>query len=108
MKHKKHQRSKENPPDYKPTVIVSTRNMGSHIEISVKDNGVGIDEEQQQKIFEPFYTTKNKEDGTGLGLSIVKQIVERHGGEISVESQEGKGSTFTIILPKDSSTPVCY
>lgn len=65
--------------------------------VSIQDNGTGIEEEKIQKIFEPYYTTK--ENGTGLGLTIVYKIVKEHGGDIKVESEKNKGSTFTIYLP---------
>lgn len=67
------------------------------VKISFNDSGEGIDPKEKEKIFEPFYTTK--EGGTGLGLSIVHKIIENHSGMIKVESQLGKGSTFTILLP---------
>ncbi len=67
------------------------------IVISVSDSGKGIPKENREKIFEPFFTTK--EGGTGLGLSIVHKIVENHNGLIKVESELGKGSTFSIFLP---------
>ena len=66
-------------------------------EISISDTGVGIGEDKIDKIFDPFFTTKEK--GTGLGLSIVHSIVESYGGRITVRSQMGRGTTFTIILP---------
>lgn len=69
------------------------------IRISVEDTGIGIPPEEKEKIFEPFYTTK--EDGTGLGLAIVHKIVENHKGMIKVESEVGKGSTFTVFLPAE-------
>ncbi len=68
-----------------------------HVVITIADTGPGIQEEIREKIFDPFYTTK--EHGTGLGLSISYGIVEQHGGTIGVESAIGKGSTFTIQLP---------
>ena len=67
------------------------------VEISFTDTGIGIKKEDIDKVFEPLFTSKQK--GTGLGLSIVRNIVEAHGGEIWVESEEGKGSTFTIAFP---------
>jgi two-component system NtrC family sensor kinase len=67
------------------------------LEISITDGGCGIAPELQERIFEPFVTTK--EHGTGLGLAISAQIIRQHGGDISVESQAGAGSTFTIRLP---------
>jgi two-component system sensor histidine kinase PilS (NtrC family) len=69
------------------------------ISISIGDSGQGIPPEEKEKIFEPFFTTK--EGGTGLGLSIVHKIIENHNGVIKVESDVGKGSTFTILLPVD-------
>ncbi len=67
------------------------------VEIIVQDTGCGIDENEQDKIFDPFYTTK--EHGTGLGLSIVYRIIEEHGGSISVKSTKAQGTCFTICLP---------
>ncbi len=68
--------------------------------ILIKDSGVGIPEEQLGRIFEPFYTTKSHNRGTGLGLSMVKRIVKAHSGSIQVDSEIGKGTTFTVILPE--------
>jgi signal transduction histidine kinase len=65
--------------------------------ITVADTGRGIPREALDKIFEPFYTTKDK--GTGLGLAIVYNIIKKHNGDIIVESEEGKGTAFTITLP---------
>ncbi|MCI0468617.1 MAG: ATP-binding protein, partial [Nitrospirae bacterium] len=69
------------------------------IEISVRDEGTGIDEENIHKVFDPFFTTKKLGKGTGLGLSICYGIIKSHGGDISVESVMGKGSVFSILLP---------
>lgn len=79
-------------------LVVSTRNTGGSIEITFQDNGMGIDRENVEKIFYPFFTTK--EQGTGLGLAIAYRIVEEHGGRITVESSPGIGTTFRIILSK--------
>ena len=77
---------------------------GNRILIEIADNGIGIPKDELPKIFEEFYRAANakktERDGTGLGLSIAKQIVERHNGRIWVESEEGKGSKFSIELPK--------
>jgi signal transduction histidine kinase len=83
---------------YKPQVEVSTQRSGDKVILTVKDNGKGIPENIRQKIFQPFFTTKPTGEGTGLGLSLSYDIVKAHGGEIKVESNEGKGSTFMIML----------
>ncbi|MGC8796973.1 sensor histidine kinase, partial [Thermodesulfovibrio sp.] len=70
------------------------------VEISVSDTGIGIPADKLEKIFEPFFTTKNR--GTGLGLAIVYNIIQKHNGKIFVESIEGKGTTFRILLPGTS------
>src|ERR1044072_7745578 len=66
--------------------------------LSVSDTGVGIPAAQRSRIFDPFFTTRD--EGTGLGLAIVHAIVEAHQGRIDVESCEGRGTTFTIVLPQ--------
>ena len=82
------------------TVRIEARLKSStHVEILVSDNGSGIPEEHLSKIFTPFFTTKETDKGTGLGLAIVYGIVKMHSGDITVESQMGKGSTFRIELP---------
>jgi PAS domain S-box-containing protein len=67
------------------------------VELRVEDNGAGIPEDKLEQIFEPFFTSKGQ--GTGLGLSISQRIIEEHGGRVSVESEPGKGTCFTILLP---------
>ncbi len=76
---------------------LSTDHTDSFIEIRVADEGIGIPEDNLDKVFEPLFTTKAK--GVGLGLSLAKRLVERQGGSIAVESQVGKGTTFTVKLP---------
>jgi two-component system NtrC family sensor kinase len=68
-----------------------------HVRIVFSDSGCGIPAESLEKIFEPFYTTKER--GTGLGLAITRQIIEQHHGEIRIESELGKGTTVTVTLP---------
>ena len=69
------------------------------VELRVEDNGAGIPADQLEQIFEPFFTSKGRDQGTGLGLSISHRIIEEHGGKISVESKRGEGSCFTVLLP---------
>src|SRR5262249_42093261 len=73
------------------------------VEVRVIDSGIGIPPDRLRLIFEPFYTTKEPDEhghgGSGLGLSVCRQIIEQHQGRIRVESQIGKGSTFTLKLP---------
>ena len=71
---------------------------GNAVWVRVRDNGPGIDRQTAQKIFTPFYTSK--EGGTGLGLAITKKIVDAHGGEIELDSERGDGATFTLTFPK--------
>ncbi|MCP4599845.1 MAG: PAS domain S-box protein [Proteobacteria bacterium] len=76
-----------------------TTDDGNWVELRVEDNGSGISKENMDKVFEPFFTTKADESGTGLGLAISHQIIEDHGGEMTVKSEAGKGTTFVIRLP---------
>ena len=70
-----------------------------HFRIMVSDNGLGIREEDRKRLFEPFFQAQDNKPGTGIGLNIVKNIVDLHHGNISIESEVGKGSTFSVILP---------
>jgi two-component system NtrC family sensor kinase len=82
------------------TVTLRTRMQGQRaIEITLEDTGAGIPEENLDKLFNPFFTTKPLGKGTGLGLSIVYGIIKMHRGQISVKSRPGMGTTFTITLP---------
>ena len=85
--------------NYEPTVSIETKKINDKVEIIVKDNGNGIPQKIADKIFQPFFTTKPTGEGTGLGLSLSYDIIKAHGGEIKVESVDGKGSTFIIVLP---------
>ena len=72
---------------------------GSFVELSISDTGCGMDEQTQQRIFEPYFTTKAIGKGTGLGLAVVFGIVQDYGGIIKVESESGKGTTFHVYFP---------
>ncbi len=93
-------RQQRNEALYQPSVKIKTRRLGNEVDIQVIDNGDGIPDGLQQKIFQPFFTTKPSGQGTGLGLSLAYDIVTKiHGGTLSVDSQEGEGTTFVIRLP---------
>ena len=94
-------KSKEANGDFVPTVTVGTKRGINQLTIFVKDNGTGIPSQVMDNIFQPFFTTKAPGIGTGLGLSISYDIVKAHSGEIRVESDEGMGSEFLVILPAD-------
>ncbi|MDE0145510.1 MAG: PAS domain S-box protein [Nitrospira sp.] len=81
------------------SIILQTRSTHERCEIDVGDTGPGIDPEVRPHIFDPFFTTKGTGEGTGLGLSVSLGIVERHGGQLTVESEIGKGTVFTVSLP---------
>jgi two-component system phosphate regulon sensor histidine kinase PhoR len=86
------------------SVTVRAWSEDNQIRVEVSDTGIGIPEEALPRIFEEFYRAKNAKaiemEGTGLGLAIAKDVVEQHGGQISVESVEGEGSTFSVTLPQ--------
>ena len=89
------------PGSFVPTVVVRTRPLArDRVEITVTDNGTGISEANTAKVFEPFFTTKPTGQGTGLGLSLSFDIVNSHGGELTVESEEGEFTEFRILLPR--------
>jgi signal transduction histidine kinase len=85
--------------DFIPLVSVTTKIINGDTMIAVKDNGIGIPVSIRQKIFQPFFTTKSPGVGTGLGLSLSYDILKAHGGEMKLESEEGTGSEFVMILP---------
>ena len=82
-------------------ITVRTWQENNRVAVAIQDTGTGIAPEQMGLIFQPFYTTKPEVQGTGLGLSVCQGIVRSHRGEIRVESEPGKGSTFTVLLPVD-------
>lgn len=89
----------ENGNGYSPMVSVQTKRVADKVEILVSDNGHGIPTNIANKIFQPFFTTKPSGQGTGLGLSLSYDLIKSHGGELKVETAEGKGSTFIITIP---------
>ncbi|WP_462222608.1 sensor histidine kinase, partial [Ferruginibacter sp.] len=93
------EKKKSGIEQYEPTVSVSTKKINDKVEIKVRDNGSGIPKKVLDKIFQPFFTTKPTGQGTGLGLSLSYDIVKAHGGELKVETKEGEGTEFIILLP---------
>jgi two-component system NtrC family sensor kinase len=81
------------------TLVIETGTAGNSISIKISDTGPGIPPHLLNRIFDPFFTTKSQKGGTGLGLSIADKIIKENNGKIDVTSEEGKGTTFTIILP---------
>ena len=81
------------------TITIRTRHDGPWLYIIIEDTGSGIHRPLMGRIFEPFFTTKEVGKGTGLGLSIAYEIVKKHGGQIEVESERGRGTKFSITLP---------
>ena len=87
-------------PDTKGRISISTRHENGHVLINISDTGTGIAKEHQKRIFDPFFTTKAVGKGTGQGLAIAYNVVvNKHGGNIQVDSEPGKGTTFNIVLP---------
>ncbi|MFC7669605.1 sensor histidine kinase [Hymenobacter humi] len=94
------QRKHQLGSDYTPQLRVVTKRRAKYIEIRVRDNGPGMSPEVQQKVFQPFFTTKPPGEGTGLGLSLSHDIVATgHGGTLTVASEEGKYAEFCLALP---------
>ncbi len=81
-------------------VMYPDMHAGVYFRLSVKDTGYGITPEVQERIFEPYFTTKSKDEGTGLGLAVVSGIIKNHGGVITVNSEKGKGTQFDVFLPE--------
>jgi two-component system NtrC family sensor kinase len=84
---------------YEPTVTVQTKKLDDKVKVSISDNGNGVPNNVREKIFQPFFTTKPAGQGTGLGLSLSYDIIKAHGGDLELETTEGKGATFIITLP---------
>ncbi|TLZ43445.1 MAG: PAS domain S-box protein, partial [Methanobacteriota archaeon] len=89
----------------KGQVQVRIEDRGPIVAVSVADTGSGMTPEVRSRVFEPFYTTKKKGEGTGLGLAIARSFVVNHGGDLTVTSEVGKGSTFTLVLPRRQPGP---
>ena len=98
---------KEKDASQKGTITISTRIVGSHVEIRIKDTGTGIPPDIQTRIFEPFFTTKQVGKGTGQGLAIVHDVItKKHNGSISFDSDSGRGTTFILSLPIEESSSI--
>ena len=97
-------RKKENGESaFEPMLTATTKNLGSAVEIRIRDNGTGIPAEVREKMFNPFFTTKPAGEGTGLGLSMTHDIiVKQHGGRIDVATEPGQFTEFIIVLPRKS------
>jgi signal transduction histidine kinase len=96
-------KTEEKEPGFEPTLRATTKNLGSTVEIRIRDNGTGIPAEVQEKMFNPFFTTKPAGEGTGLGLSMTHDIiVKQHRGRIDVATEPGHFTEFTIVLPRKS------
>jgi len=83
----------------KGKISIRTKYRDAVLEVEIRDNGIGIKAESLSNLFDPFYTTKEIGKGVGLGLYIVYGIIEQHRGKIEIKSEEGKGTSFTILLP---------
>jgi GAF domain-containing protein len=100
-------KAEANGDDYEPTVTAATKNFGNSVEIRIRDNGTGISPDVQEKMFNPFFTTKPAGEGTGLGLSISHDIiVKQHGGSVAVETKPDEFTEIRIVLPRVAAFPV--
>jgi signal transduction histidine kinase len=84
---------------FKPHVLVTTKRVGNKVQLSVKDNGIGIPQNALDKIFQPFFTTKTACKGTCLGLSLSYDVIKAYGVDVKVETKEGEFTEFIIQLP---------
>lgn len=90
---------------YQPEIVIATHDLGNEVSLSIRDNGVGISEDNLKKVFTPFFTTKEATRGIGLGLSISQEIVNNvHKGKITIDSELGKFTNVTVVLPKKQQT----
>ena len=95
-----------NSIDYRPELKIRTERVGDRILITIRDNGSGIPATLVEKVFNPFFTTKPTDQGTGLGLAMSSDIVQKHGGSISVDSEEGEFTEMKVDIPVDASAAV--
>jgi two-component system, NtrC family, sensor kinase len=96
-------RKQEGEEGFEPTLLAATKNLGTSVEIRIRDNGIGIPPDVKEKIFNPFFTTKPAGEGTGLGLSISHDIVvKQHGGAIDIDTKPGAFTEFIITLPRQT------
>jgi two-component system, NtrC family, sensor kinase len=93
------ERSRMSGETYHPILLVQTQRDAQQVRIIIRDNGMGIEEKIQQKVFQPFFTTKPTGEATGLGLSLTYDIIKAHQGEITMESKPGEYTAFTLALP---------
>ena len=98
-------KSPDSSADGPPRIVVSCAPRGDRLAVSVRDNGVGVRKEDLPRLLEPFFTTKQVGQGMGLGLSICHTIVKNHGGEITINSEEGKWTEVTFDLPVEAAAP---
>jgi PAS domain S-box-containing protein len=97
------QRKRSGNATFEPVLRVTTRDRADRVEITVRDNGIGVAPENREKLFQPFFTTKPTGEGTGLGLSISYEIVtHEHGGTITMDSRLGEFTEFTVTLPRSA------
>lgn len=92
-------KAKKHEPGQLPTLTICSIQAGSNVKVSIKDNGTGMSSDVINKIYEPFFTTKDVGEGTGLGMSIVKGIIDSHHGDLEIKSTEGEGTEFILTLP---------
>ncbi len=95
-----HEKKKRLGDEFQPKVTIKTQNLGNKVAIIIRDNGEGITPSTRSKLFTPFFSTKSSGTGLGLGLSSAQEIVDKHEGEIKVDSTEGEFCEFKIILPR--------
>ena len=93
-----------NGSDYRGEIKLTSDVADGNLVMTVSDNGIGIPADKIDKVFDPFFTTKTVGRGAGLGLSMAWDVVRKHGGTLDVESVEGKGTTFTLALPREHVT----